>query len=458
MKNYKKGFVIPLIIAIIALLGIGGGAYVYVNKKSAEKLENSFKEIAKNQVATTTNTSERSSTTEPVRLEEFEKTINNGDLNSIKKYFSDKVYVVLDGSSCCGEQDVNYFISNALSGIKGASFVFDQNDLLVKEYLDYKIHLDGDLIIGVQSNSLTNTKKVIAYRVSGNKIVYFVISDFITKLTSENSTPASIITSISTSSGPIGTSIDIFGHNFAGFEGDLGVDIENEVGKTAYIFSSLAGGYPTLYKTIYPGKELIRITIPDKVCETAYSDSYSGNPCKSFMEIVPGTYKISVKGNSERSNVVMFTVTLGDIWKTYNFESFEIKYPEDSIVAFSNKENKISVPFKDVGFLNISIFIPEQNDYPCGGYGPGIASKHVFEPMIINGEKINVDTWIEDGEKYYEKTGDLKDKNFYSKSGQVCEGSFSIIYRFDFKDLTDRTYLESINKLVSGILSTFKFK
>lgn len=34
MKNLQKGSVIPLIIAIIALLCIGGGAYVYVNKKS----------------------------------------------------------------------------------------------------------------------------------------------------------------------------------------------------------------------------------------------------------------------------------------------------------------------------------------------------------------------------------------------------------------------------------------
>jgi hypothetical protein len=55
MKNYKKGFVIPLVIAIVALLGIGGGAYVYVNKKSAEKLENSIREISKNSTATTTN-------------------------------------------------------------------------------------------------------------------------------------------------------------------------------------------------------------------------------------------------------------------------------------------------------------------------------------------------------------------------------------------------------------------
>jgi hypothetical protein len=40
MKNYKKGFVIPLVIAIIALLGIGGGAYYYkvIYKTGCEKV------------------------------------------------------------------------------------------------------------------------------------------------------------------------------------------------------------------------------------------------------------------------------------------------------------------------------------------------------------------------------------------------------------------------------------
>ena len=33
MKNLQKGFVIPLIITIIALLAIGGGVYLYINKK-----------------------------------------------------------------------------------------------------------------------------------------------------------------------------------------------------------------------------------------------------------------------------------------------------------------------------------------------------------------------------------------------------------------------------------------
>jgi len=34
MKNLQKGFAIPLIIAIIAVLAIGGGVYFYKNKKS----------------------------------------------------------------------------------------------------------------------------------------------------------------------------------------------------------------------------------------------------------------------------------------------------------------------------------------------------------------------------------------------------------------------------------------
>ncbi len=34
MKNLQKGFVLPLIIAIIAVLAVGGGVYVYQNKKT----------------------------------------------------------------------------------------------------------------------------------------------------------------------------------------------------------------------------------------------------------------------------------------------------------------------------------------------------------------------------------------------------------------------------------------
>ncbi len=70
MKNYKQGFAIPLIIAIVALLGIGGGSYVYVNKKSAEKVENYLNEISKNTVATSTSVSKETenSTLAPISV------------------------------------------------------------------------------------------------------------------------------------------------------------------------------------------------------------------------------------------------------------------------------------------------------------------------------------------------------------------------------------------------------
>ncbi|TAK93427.1 hypothetical protein EPO05_07115, partial [Patescibacteria group bacterium] len=38
MKNTQKGFAIPLVIAIIAILVIGGGVYIYKNNSSKESL------------------------------------------------------------------------------------------------------------------------------------------------------------------------------------------------------------------------------------------------------------------------------------------------------------------------------------------------------------------------------------------------------------------------------------
>ena len=34
MENNQKGFVVPIVIAIVVLLAVGGGAYIYVNKSS----------------------------------------------------------------------------------------------------------------------------------------------------------------------------------------------------------------------------------------------------------------------------------------------------------------------------------------------------------------------------------------------------------------------------------------
>jgi hypothetical protein len=57
MKNYQKGFVVPLLISIIAILIIGGGVYIYSNKKvenNTPVVVNSNLPAQSNQTSTTT--------------------------------------------------------------------------------------------------------------------------------------------------------------------------------------------------------------------------------------------------------------------------------------------------------------------------------------------------------------------------------------------------------------------
>src|SRR3989344_932784 len=115
-----------------------------------------------------------------------------------------------------------------------------------------------------------------------------------------------IIEMISPSFGPVGTYVDLVGADFLGIEGDLSAVIVNEQGEKGILYS---GGsyYPSLYKTIYPGKELIRIRIPDKVCTV--NTFYNGDMCPAYMNITPGAYKLSTSPWETKSNQMNFTVT-----------------------------------------------------------------------------------------------------------------------------------------------------
>jgi hypothetical protein len=55
MKNNQKGFVIPILIIIIALIAIGSGVYVYLDKSSNPQITNQDEDIVP--VATTTDSS-----------------------------------------------------------------------------------------------------------------------------------------------------------------------------------------------------------------------------------------------------------------------------------------------------------------------------------------------------------------------------------------------------------------
>lgn len=120
-----------------------------------------------------------------------------------------------------------------------------------------------------------------------------------TSATDPNDPQAPVIESISPGSGPVGTVITLKGRNLAGFEGDLDAWIENDQGEQAYL-----GQFGT---SVYPRTDQITARIEEQVCRE--NNSYSGNPCASYLTITPGTYKIFTQPWGKKSNVVEFMVT-----------------------------------------------------------------------------------------------------------------------------------------------------
>lgn len=122
-------------------------------------------------------------------IEAFEKAVNKADFTNASKYFADKVYVVLEGSSCCGEVSASR-ARQELEKINGLVFTFNSNDSVVKEYMasvasDYpnrrlmknspKLYFD-EYIIGVESDVSQNNKAAIGYKVSNGKITDLFIN------------------------------------------------------------------------------------------------------------------------------------------------------------------------------------------------------------------------------------------------------------------------------------------
>lgn len=120
------------------------------------------------------------------------------------------------------------------------------------------------------------------------------------------SEPSPYITSITPSSGPTGTIIEIRGNNLSGFEGDLDVIFERSDGKKITLTDTF-GDYP---KT---GGSLIKVVAkePCQQGETVYG-RYSGIPAQcNYIAMTPGTYKVYAEPWGKTSNVVNFTITQG---------------------------------------------------------------------------------------------------------------------------------------------------
>ncbi len=97
------------------------------------------------------------------------------------------------------------------------------------------------------------------------------------------------ITSLSSKTVSIGDTITVHGCNLIGFEGDKNVWIENKYGVRGI-----------LYGIRDQDSENLKFKLESPVC--TYDISYKGGPCESFLELIPGTYKIYVRPWNEYSN------------------------------------------------------------------------------------------------------------------------------------------------------------
>src|SRR3989338_7111639 len=104
-----------------------------------------------------------------------------------------------------------------------------------------------------------------------------------------------VITSLSIYSGSVGTSVEIRGCNFAGFEGD----------KNAWIMNS-QGTEGILYGEEGSTSKLIKLTLKSPICQK--DNSYSGLICTAPLDLTSGQYKIYVRPWDKKSNLVNFEI------------------------------------------------------------------------------------------------------------------------------------------------------
>lgn len=113
-----------------------------------------------------------------------------------------------------------------------------------------------------------------------------------------------VITSLSNSSGPIGSVLEIKGCNLAGFEGDLDVTFEKSDG-TKVVLTDKFGTYASTQDT------LIKVSVKEPCAQgETVVGNYSGVQQKcNYVPLTPGTYKLYTMPWGKKSNEMTFTVT-----------------------------------------------------------------------------------------------------------------------------------------------------
>lgn len=104
-----------------------------------------------------------------------------------------------------------------------------------------------------------------------------------------------VITSLSTNSGVTGTTLEIHGCNFTGFEGDMIAWIKNSNGVVGLLRGEEGSN-----------SKLLKVTLKPSLCQDDVS--YSDQACDAFLKLIPGKYSIFVSPWGNGSNELEFTI------------------------------------------------------------------------------------------------------------------------------------------------------
>ena len=362
MNTNQKGFANIVLVVVVVLLVVGGlGYFVFV--KQSEPITQQSPSPATN--TSTTNTTSQTPAPPPASVVKDETaswnsytylSVKSGILPSITfKYpflFGDKPtlissrntnspskisedwggFVEFNPTGAFGDRGLrieffkrvnsengfeNYVLKSVTSGGWGSPKYFQAGNYKVARIrFSSSSHYDAD--VGWYFVELSD-KSILAISTSGDK--KFIYDDdqngnstrdkIISTLTfasptttckdGTESTP--VITSLSRTSGPIGTELEIRGCNLSGFEGDLDVYFERTDGKKIMLTDTF-GSYP---KT---GGSLIKVVVkePCQQGETVYG-RYSGIPAQcNYIALTPGLYKVYTDPWGKTSNTVSFTI------------------------------------------------------------------------------------------------------------------------------------------------------
>lgn len=313
MKNLQKGFIVPVLLAIIAVLVIGGGVYIYESKKTETPpvVNNQNQLPNQNQQQTNTQTPpvKTPANNPPSQTDTSFKVLSPkaGDSWKIGGVYSVKFQNLPKGSFVQGWlQDKN----GANTGTASIGIIDTGRDGNPSSNIQITVPSQwcGGECGAVEYVTPGQYRLLLRIYPNVNNSSYQTFySDYFT-LTSNQTTslPTScvdqpetkaVITSLSSYSGPVGTSVEIRGCNFAGFEGDKNARIENTQGVIGILYGEQGST-----------AKVIKVTLKSPLC--SQDNSYSGLPCSSYLTLTPGTYKIWTMpwGANTKSNLATFTI------------------------------------------------------------------------------------------------------------------------------------------------------